>query len=211
MPIEDRAELWPTWQRTATDAWLSDHPDDAWARRPAEDHRPTIDEIVRRGQRLATAMDGVPSDWRIRPKLPERPRYEAQVGFFHEQMAGLYGPIFRAIERLRAGEDREASETLIRFLEADIYCFRSGYTTAEVIGALRRANRTESDDVRLRRIVLVAVDGHDRREFRAFCRLAMSVADDGLRRDLERRLASPEPRTARHARWVLDQLRVPGR
>src|SRR5689334_20421123 len=188
-PTHDDREAWPRWQRAATDAWLSLHPDDAWLRRPADDHRPTIDEIVRRARRLATATEGVPNDWRIRPSVPERRRFEAQVGFFHEQMAGLYGPIFGAIERLRGGGgDLEAIETLVRFLEADVYCFRSGYATVDVIRALVRAARSAAVDVRLRRVVVVAVDGHDRREFRAFCRLARHVADDFLRSTLSDRL-----------------------
>lgn len=134
---------------------------------------------------------------------------EAQVGFLHEQMAGLYGPIFEALERLRAdgaGGSADDLETVVRFLEADIYCFRSGYATADAIRAVRRASFGPEIGARLRRIVLTAVDGYDRREFRAFCRLATSVSDEGLRTALVERLGSANPRTVRHARWVLDAL-----
>jgi hypothetical protein len=136
----------------------------------------------------------------------ERSRAEAQIGFFHEQMAGLYGPIFGSIEAFRAGGDTDDAETMVRFLEADIYCDRSGYVTADVIQAIRRSSTSDAHAARLRHVVLVAVHGRDRREFRAFCRLAASVSDDWLVDQLEQRTRSGDPRSSRHAAWVLDAI-----
>ena len=206
-PTHDDREAWPSWQQAATEAWLATHPEDRWLRRPPVGPRPTADEIARRGERLRTAMLGIWPTWRIEPDSPERARAEAQVGFFHEQMAGLHGPIFDALRSVRgssaSGDDLEV---LVRFLEADVYCHRSGYATSDIIRAVRRATLSDSLAAHLRHVVLVAVEGHDRREFRAFCRLAATVADDWLVDQLDQRLRSGQARTVRHARWVLDAI-----
>jgi hypothetical protein len=205
-PTHDDRVAWPEWQQAATAAWLATHPDDAWLLRPPAGHRPTTDEIVRRGDRLRSAKDGIWPTWRIDPDSPKRTRAEAQVGFFHEQMAGLYAPIFRAMAAIQAGGEVDDLETLVRFLEADVYCDRSGYVTVKVINALRRTTLSAPIAARLRRVVLTAIDGYDRREFRVFCRLAKSVRDDWLIDQLSLRLASNQSRTARHARWALDAI-----
>jgi hypothetical protein len=209
-PTHDDREAWPAWQVAAANAWILRHPDDTWLRRPKPGHQPTVDEIVRRAERLRSAMEGVDSSWRLGPDSAERRLADMQVGFFHEQMAGLYGPIFEALEATRAGSADAAVETLVRFLEADVYCFRSGYVTADVIQALRRTTVAPAIAERLRRVVLVAVDGRDRREFRAFCRLAVTAADAGLRAELEQRAGVRVGPVARHAKWVLDALDAAG-
>ena len=208
---DDRV-TWPNWQQAAAASWLARHPEDRDLVRPSPDHQPTIEEIRRRADRVRTAMDGVHSTWRIEPWSPGRDLLEAHVGWFHELLAGLYGPVYAARERVRTGADNDATapvidiETLVRFLEADIYCHRSGYVTADVIRAVRRAPQTDDMQARLRSVVLTAVDGHDRREFRAFCRLAVTVGDDALRSDLLRRVEYGQPVMARHAAWVLTAL-----
>jgi hypothetical protein len=210
-PSHDDRDAWPAWQRAATDAWIATHPDDEWIRRPKPGHQPTVDEIVRRAERLRSAMTGVEPTWRLGPNSAERRLADAQVGFFHEQMAGLYGPIGEAIAATTAAPTAEAMEILVRFLEANVYCFRSGYITADVIDALRRTTLSAPIAARLRHVVLSAVDSHDRREFRAFCRLATTVRDDWLVGELTERLESSQARAARHAQWVLDAIAAAGR
>jgi hypothetical protein len=207
----DDRDAWPAWQRAATNAWIADHPDDARLRRPKPGHKPTVDEIARRAERLRSAMSGVEPTWRLQPDSADRQLANAQVGFFHEQMAGLYEPIFVAMAAIREGGHGDDVETLVRFLEADVYCFRSGYVTVDVIAALRRTTLSAPIAARLRHVVLSAVDSHDRREFRAFCRLASTVRDDWLVDQLTERLGSSLSRTARHARWVLDAIDVANR
>ena len=127
------------------------------------------------------------------------------VDAFRVEYARLYDPVREAIQRLRHG-DGSGIETLVRFLEADVYCFRSGYTKADVIRALTRADLDDPRTVRLRRVVLIAVEGDDRREFRAYVRLARRLDSPSLRDDLQHLASSSSTRVARHAQWVLEGL-----
>ena len=74
---------------------------------------------------------------------------------------------------------------------------------------LKRAPLTDEDAARLRRVILRVVDVGDRREFRAYCRLAKRVVDDGLRTGLLERLRGRDDGRARRALWVLAALGEP--
>jgi hypothetical protein len=198
---------WDAWQAAAADYWVLRHPDQARWRRGSDDHRPSVDEMRTRAALVARAMDDVPREWRLWPPGGPRTEYLAQVGWFHESMAGLYGPVERAIDRLRTGDAAEI-ETLVRFLEADVYCHRSGYAKAEAIRFLTRVPLDPRVAARLRSVVLEVVDSFDRREFRSYIRLAKHVDDDGLRTGLRERSIGPRHHAARRARWVLEGLGV---
>ncbi len=115
----------------------------------------------------------------------------------------LYYDLEQAIERSDAG-DSGASEYLVAFLEADPWCFRSGYMKGRVYECLRRAQVTDSIQVRLRVVLLNAVDAGYRREFRSSCRLARIVADAGLIAELRHRLtAASDSHVRRRALWML--------
>jgi hypothetical protein len=120
-------------------------------------------------------------------------------------LTALYASIDLAVNRLRSGDAR-GIETAVQFLEADPYCFRSGYMKADVIRFLIRATLDDAVAERLRRVVVMVVDGHDRREFRAYIRLENRVDSPSLRHELAIRTGSPEKRTARHAEWMLAGL-----
>jgi hypothetical protein len=196
---------WEEWQRAAADYWVLLHPELARLRRGDPGRVPTVGEMRERAESVARAMEGVPETWRVAPSSAQRAEHLARVGWFHEQMAGLFGPVQDATDRVRRG-DTSGVETLVRFLEADIYCFRSGYMKAEVIDVLKRADLDETAAGRLRAVVLSVVSGYDRREFRAYIRLARRVDSEALREDLRALAASPSRRSARHARWVLTGL-----
>jgi hypothetical protein len=195
-------DLWAVWQRAATDYWVLLHPELARFRAGDPHSTPTIGEMRERAKLVAHAMDGIPETWRLAADSPIRNEQSARVGWLHELMGGLYGPITDAMARLHDG-DLSGVETLVRFLEADVYCDRSGYMKADVIRILTRADLDEATLARLRTVALAAVDGFDRREFRSYIRLARRVDSDALRQELASRLGSATARTSRHAKWML--------
>jgi hypothetical protein len=107
---------------------------------------------------------------------------------------------------LRYSQKLSSIEAVISYLEDDPWTFGSGYTKAEMIKLLRRLSLTAAHQERLRKVVLAAVDGRDRREFRHYCRLAQKVDSPALRAELTRRLENQSEAISRHARWVLDYL-----
>lgn len=196
---------WDDWQRAAVDYWLLLHPNQARLRRGDPTRIPTVDDMKERAASLSGAMAGVPDTRRLSPPTRERAEHLARVAWFHELLAGLYGPIDDALDRLRRG-DQSGVQTLVRFLEADVYCFRSGYMKADVIHFLTRADLDTASMSRLRQVVVAAVDGFDRRDFRAYIRLARRLDSETLRQELTSRAGSSTNRSARHAQWMLAGL-----
>ncbi len=136
-------------------------------------------------------------------------RWDEAARQFHEAVRLLYSEDFEAsLEKLRTG-DPIAVEPAITFLEADPWCFRSGYAKETILRFLPRATLTEEQAERLRVVVLHAVDIGDRREFRGYSRSARHVVDDALRSELLSRLRSGDPSRARRALWVLEALDEP--
>jgi hypothetical protein len=196
----DRTDgTWPGWQSAAVDYYLLRHPEARSLRRPAAGHVPTVDELVDRANALNAlrrALDEAP---------PDDVDRVAATGWFHELNAGLYGPVGEAMVGTREG-DRAGVEILVRFLEADVYCFGSGYGKGDVVDVLKRLEFDLATARRLRQVVLAIVDGYDRREFRVYIRLARAVDSPELRESLQVRLDDVSPKVRRHARWMLDGL-----
>lgn len=120
-------------------------------------------------------------------------------------MKGLYEPFWAALER--KPNDLSEIELMVRFLEADVYCHRSGYMKSDVIRAIRRAPvLPNAIRKRLHRVVLDVIDRPDRREFSDYIRLAKKVADKGLHAQISARIDADSEIVARHARWMLDGL-----
>ena len=155
------------------------------------------------------AMTGVPSGWQG-IDTPKRTLYQHRVDEWHRLMAELYDGLYVDLAEARL-RDSAAIERLITFLEADVVCHRSGYFKVDAIKELLRVNLSQSNRRRLEHVVLDAVDGQDRREFRAYTRLARKLDNQRLRSELQRRLTSDEFRTRRHAGWALAALADNGR
>lgn len=156
------------------------------------------------GDLINTAMADVPVGWQATAE-PLRSGHQASVDRWHKLMSALYDPLHAARESALRG-DPSARDVLVTFLEADIYCHRSGYFKADAISALTRGPLTEGERRRLTAVVLAAATGRSRREFRSYVRLARAVDDPALRSRLETLATAPDRRTARHARWLLEGL-----
>jgi len=115
---------------------------------------------------------------------------------------GFWGAVGNRYERL-SRSDPDAIEMAMAFLEADPWFFRSGYVKAAILRRLTRLSLTPRAVARLNRVVLAAVDGRDRREFRRYCRLAAAVATPRVSAALQERLASSDAGVRRRAEWML--------
>ena len=161
----------------------------------------TIDGIRKRANQLTQADGRKQAAWQLANEAPDA-RYWTALHSFDEQYALLYGPLGEAITQLRA-DDQGDVEILVRFLEADVYCFHSGYMKAESIRALLGAHMTSGVADRLRNVVLAVIQAYDRQEFRSYVRLARRLDSADLRLRLRALAASPSSATARRAGWVL--------
>ncbi|NNE79867.1 MAG: hypothetical protein HKN18_06290 [Silicimonas sp.] len=74
----------------------------------------------------------------------------------------------------------------LRFLEADVMLFRSGYTKRHLLRRLRQANLDATQTARAEALARRAVTkGTGLEEFREFCRLTARIVTDDLRQWLE--------------------------
>lgn len=106
----------------------------------------------------------------------------------------------------RSSAPPESVETAIRFLEADLDCFRSGYVKERLIRHLVRQDLGGEALRRLRRVVLSALDRPARREFGAICRLAIRVSDDAPRAEVASFARNDNPEIARRAAWMREAI-----
>jgi hypothetical protein len=94
------------------------------------------------------------------------------------------------------------------FLEADPWYFRSGYHKEYMIKELRKIPLTEEERKRLQQVILARIqEPKTPREFRRYCRLARFVSDDGFERHVADLVEPSGSVRARHAQWVLAQIR----
>ena len=126
--------------------------------------------------------------------------------FYREYDALAFpGGIEKAFQQLEAG-DPETVELVIEFLEADPIYFRSGYHKVDMIRQLCRMPLSQDHKNRLQQVVLYQIRQRDKREFRAYCRLAKAVANEAFYRQVSTLAGPSNGRIPRHARWVLRHL-----
>jgi hypothetical protein len=118
---------------------------------------------------------------------------------FHACMARAYELATpEALQQIRAGA-QPWRESALRFLEADPWFFRSGYMKGRIARALKHVAFTPAEVERVTAIVLAAVNGKDRQEFKEYCRLAKRVPNESLKAGLEKALKSNDRRTRSRA------------
>jgi hypothetical protein len=127
------------------------------------------------------------------------PGFAAAVGRFYAPFEELKG-------RLRGGEIG-AVEPALEFLEADPWCFRSGYVKADLMHALANGPSLESVRDRVQAIVLNRVEHHEPRLLRYAARLAATVWDDGLEAAVEAISRDGDARESADAQELLDRVR----
>jgi hypothetical protein len=203
------ADAWHAWQQAAADYWVLVNPELGPLRADSGASTASAAQMRELAVLVESAFAGVPNDWRVQPPSDDRTTHLARLGWWYEMLGKLYDPVWKAIDHLRAGDTSEL-ETLVRFLEADVRCFRSGYVKAEIIRLVTRRALDDAVADRLRAVVVAVVDGEHRREFRDYIRLARHVDSPNLRQSLTALTDTPSKRTARQARWMLEGIQAEG-
>jgi hypothetical protein len=169
------------WLRRGLAYYLALHPEErAWLPGPP-DALPSVAEIRARADVYHRAHQAIPGWGRIDPRPGRHAEWSARLAWATEAAGGIYTTRFDAcLTNLQAGRSDDL-EYAIRFLEADPWCFGSGYVKSRLIRALLQLALDAETCRRLRGALLTAVDDdHNRREYREYVRLARRIADAEL-------------------------------
>src|SRR6476659_1806432 len=112
-----------------------------------ESHISAVARFRQLADLVNTVKADVPAGWQ-QTQEPIRSRYQTSVDQWHALMSELYDPLRAARESAIRG-DASGRDVLITFLEADVYCHRSGYVKADAISALTRQPLTADERRRL--------------------------------------------------------------
>ena len=158
--------------------------------------------LIEKNAKALTALD----EGLKHPGPEDQDRSTAISQYFHryDQLA-FPGGLQRGLALLAAG-DAKVIESAVTFLEVDPLFHRSGYIKADLLRHLKRAQLSEDQKSRLRKVVMARVQGPDSREFRHYSRIARVIADASLRNALQASQDSTDPVEARHAKWILQAL-----
>lgn len=81
------------------------------------------------------------------------------------------------IERLK-NQDPWTITISIKYLKADIYCFRSGYIKITILKLLKNIVFTKDQIKQLQDILITMIKKTTRQEYRDYCRLARKIFDE---------------------------------
>ena len=163
--------------------------------------------ILRRAEQLTEAQQAVSraSETFTRTgDVADSSRIEAASDAFARALDAFYSvDLDDIIDRLRAS-DHPVIAHAVTILEADPWCFRSGYLKADLMRYLARMDLPEDMRRRLRRVVVKVIARGHRRELRHTRRLARALATPKLVAQL--REQRYDENAGPQARWVLMAL-----
>ena len=196
------------WDKASADYYVALHPDEVkWRLAAVEEGIPSTDELRRRAAVADRAHKAIPKGGRLDPDPGLHDEWSANLGWAWETWRAVFTDGFlAALAALKAG-DPTGLDHCVRLLEADPWCFRSGYVKSQLITLVARFELDKSMRQRLARVVLAVVDDRrPRREIRRYGTLAHAAASAELRTQLEQRAKADHPQVRYNARQVLDRL-----
>jgi len=169
-----------------------------------------VEWLLRRAGNLRRAKDAVDVAFACAGQGErERAAWDRALRTFRVAVDVMYPEEFWSDARRLAEGDPMAVEPALVFLEADPWCFRSGYAKATLVRRLGRHRLTPDHRDRLACVLVHVVEAGDRREFRFYCNLAAKNASQTLRVGLKDRLCCDEPGVRRGALLMLLTMRHP--
>jgi hypothetical protein len=150
---------------------------------------------------LASKVTSTRDDLSAARARGRRPQIEEAAKRFHGAVYELERTYDSIVAGVRSGNTASADDALT-VLEADIFCFRSGYGAERLLHALANAELSPAQRARAVRYVKDAVGRPAAREFRRIANLAHALGPE-LNDWLLEGLTSGEPRVARHCLWII--------
>lgn len=136
--------------------------------------------IVSESEKLQTLHEAIHETVIFRDRSPSaNEAWRRACENFHSYESAL-DPYLERVSNDTDFKDQETIEFVISFLELDPRFFRSGYIKESMLPKIARAELTPKQLMRLRAVLLDAVDRRGGREFRRYCRLAVRIWDDNL-------------------------------
>lgn len=132
--------------------------------------------------------------------------WSAAVEAWHKAFDSMYPTEFYESLRQIPSGSAKAMDEAITFLEADPWCFRSGYVKAAIVRRLGSMVIGDDNQRRLRKVIMQVIEAGDRREFRWYARLGRRLDGVELRQALIQCLASTQAGVRRRALWILEAL-----
>jgi hypothetical protein len=175
------------------------------------DQRARIEELIASteaaGRRAAEAR---PPGWPDSTE-EERDRYRATSDEYLRLRGQLWDGPDGELARLRVRQGTAGDvEYALRYLELDLFYFRSGYTRNRVAGHLANHTMTDDQRARARTLVLDCVAGRKHTPPPGIARLARAVQSNALRRALVQELSHYEHARAWRALRVISYVKRPG-
>jgi len=135
-----------------------------------------------------------------------RRAWDSACEAFHTYRSRMDPYLERACDEERYA-DSDLLEFAVAFLEVDPWFFRSGYLKQILLTRLKRSDLSEPLRQRLRRVLADAARRRGTREFKHYCRLAVSLADHELASELEVLRVGTDVAAARRAKMMLEAIR----
>lgn len=157
----------------------------------------------------AQAWRLVRADGGSKAELAERAMERARRQSFDAYVAAM-PPWFRSDTGWPKMKNADQIDLAIEFLEHDPWFNESGYFKEHLATRLKQVALTPTQIERLRAVVLKALTGKNRREFRDYWRLARKLDGDELRTGIEEISKQLDPTTRRHVSRLLRVLNQGG-
>jgi hypothetical protein len=196
------------WHKASVDYYIALHPDDTkWRLAGVAEGIPSIHELRRRAAVADRAHKAISKTGRLDPDRDRHDEWSANVAWFYETQSAVFTDRFLAAFGALKARDRSGLEYGLWVLEADPWCFRSGYIKQDLIRFIARIDLDDLMRQRVADIVLAVLDDRrPRRGIRRYRTLAWAADSAELREQLEQRASASDPQVRFNARQVLDRL-----
>jgi hypothetical protein len=160
------------------------------------------DLITSESEKLRSLHEAIHETVKFRDRSPSaNEAWQRACEDFHSYESRL-SPYLERVSGDSDYKDQETIEFVISFLELDPRFFHSGYIKEEMLRKIGRAELNSKQIMRLRVVLLDAIQRRGGREFRRYCRVAAQIGHDDFLAEL-RSLSSEGDSAGSRAKMML--------